>query len=72
MGTAPMLFRCLTWSTFIAPLLSLMWVFLVVRYLDIRPDYATREYLKAVHDGPKNYGVVHMNTINSINSSASN
>lgn len=54
---------CLDCSRFVALLLSLFWLFLVTRYFEIKPEYASREYLKNFQDAPKNQGMISMKTI---------
>lgn len=54
---------CLNCSKLAAVLVSLVWLFFVTRYLEIKPEYATREYLRLFQDNGKNNGIVRMSSV---------
>lgn len=55
--------KCLDCSKLTAIFLSLIWLFLVTRYLEVKPEYVTTEHIKIFQENAKPNGVVRMNTI---------
>jgi hypothetical protein len=57
--------KCVNISKLFAFTASLTWLILVIRYLDVRPDYASRRYLKNFYQIQQNTKIVRMTQINS-------
>lgn len=55
--------KCSLWGRLLALGLSIVWLFFVWQFLELRPDLPSRQYLKAQHEGPKNYGVIRLSTL---------
>lgn len=57
---------CLNCSKITAIVVSLVWLFFVTRYLEIKPEYATREYLRQFQENQKTNGIVRMASVTGI------
>lgn len=54
---------CFDYTKLAAVITCLIWLFFVTRYLELKPEYATLDYIKKVHEPNKNNGIIRMNAV---------